>query len=203
MNSSSPFQPLDESITTLPIEKLADDETAMVTAKWLFMRNCSECHGPDGTGKLGFPDLTDSDWLHGGTPDRIKQTIVDGRIGNMPAHTATMTPEEIDQVAGYVYTKAHGKAGVVDEASFFSGEGIFMHRCAVCHEDSREGNPTFGAPNLTDDVWLYGDRLEDIKISITHGGNGWMPDFGQHLSSTDIHLLTAYVYKLNLEPRID
>ena len=59
------------------------------------------------------------------------------------------------------------------------------------------GNEQLGAPNLTDDVWLYGGSITRISESLRIGRNGIMPAQGEFLGDAKIHLLTAYIYSLS------
>ncbi len=95
--------PLYARFAGMKVEDVARDPQAMAIGDRLFMNNCSQCHGSDAHGSKGFPNLADGDWLHGGAPEAITQTITDGRIGMMPVMApAVGTPDDVKNVANYV-----------------------------------------------------------------------------------------------------
>jgi mono/diheme cytochrome c family protein len=87
----------------VPAETLSQDAKAMAIGQRLFINNCATCHGSDARGSKGFPNLTDNDWLHGGTAEKIEETITLGRTGVMPPMAAAVgTSTDIHNVAQYV-----------------------------------------------------------------------------------------------------
>jgi cytochrome c oxidase cbb3-type subunit 3 len=162
----------------------------------IFASNCSVCHGSTAKGSQGFPNLTDNDWLYGGTSENIVQTITYGRGGMMPAKGVmpSMTDEQIDQTVQYVRSLSDLKH---DAALAEVGAGIFAQACTACHGADGKGNQMLGAPNLTDEVWLYGGATKQIEFTIRHGRNGMMPAQGERFSAEQIHVLAAYVYSLS------
>ncbi|MDX1692999.1 MAG: cytochrome-c oxidase, cbb3-type subunit III [Ketobacteraceae bacterium] len=175
------------------IEELAQNPEAIKVGQRLFGVNCSVCHGSDAKGSKGFPNLTDDDWLYGGTPEAIKTTLVNGRNGNMPPMVAAIGGEEAAKdVAAYVLSLS-GREGSGDAEA---GKAKFAV-CAGCHGQEGKGNQMLGAPDLTDDTWLYGSSEEAIITAITKGRQGEMPAFKDQLSPEKIHVLAAYVYSLS------
>lgn len=73
---------------------------------------CAACHGADGKGNalMGAPDLTDAYWLYGGDAATIRETLLKGRSGNMPAHASVLGPARARVVAAWVYSRSHGTA---------------------------------------------------------------------------------------------
>lgn len=177
-----------------PVDELAANPEAMKMAARLFANNCSQCHGADAGGGYGFPSLTDNDWLYGGTPEAITATITAGRIGAMPAWGSVIKEEGVDNVANYVFSLSGRKH---DAAKAEAGAQVFTTYCAACHGADGKGSQAVGAPNLTDNIWLYGSSPEFVKHSIRNGRAGQMPAHKEILKDDKIHLLTAYVYSLS------
>ncbi|MDC3332790.1 cytochrome-c oxidase, cbb3-type subunit III [bacterium] len=182
----------------LSIDALAQNGKALRMGQRLFANNCAQCHGSAATGSYGFANLTDSDWLYGGTPDQIKASITQGRQGLMPAWGAVIGEAGVDEVANYVLSLSNRK---VDEQLAATGKDKYNMFCASCHGVEGLGNTAMGAPNLADNIWLYGGSPGLVKRSIHFGRNGVMPAHGQLISSEKIHLLTAYVYSFSLSQK--
>lgn len=181
---------------TMSVEDLAKDPQAMKMGTRLFANNCAVCHGSDGGGQFGFPDLTDNDWLYGGTPEKIKETLIHGRrAAGMVAWGEQIGEDGVVNVSEYVLSLG-GKAH--DAAKAELGKSVFM-TCAACHGADGKGNQLVGAPNLTDDIWLYGGSPEEIRQSVRAGRAGHMPAQKDLLREDKIHLLTAYVYQLSMD----
>jgi len=179
------------------IEDLAGTPDAMKMGRRLFANNCAVCHGSDARGTYGFPNLTDNDWLYGGTPDKIKETIIHGRAGAMPAWGSVIGEDGIEKVVAYVFSLSGRN---LDPARAEAGKTVFATYCAACHGADGKGNQAVGAPNLTDNIWLYGGSPELVKHTIRAGRNGVMPAQGEKLKANKIHLLAAYVYSLSQRP---
>jgi cytochrome c oxidase cbb3-type subunit III len=179
-----------------PIEELAQNPDAMKMGLRLFSNNCAVCHGADGGGNYGFPNLTDHDWLYGGTPEKIKETITLGRKGAMPAWGALMGETGVVNVSEYVLQMSGQDH---DAAKAELGAKLYNQNCVACHGVDGKGNQALGAPNLTDDIWLYGGEPQDIRATLRNGRNGVMPAQQELLKADRIHLLAAYVYSLSLE----
>ncbi len=178
----------------MPVEQVAEDPRALKMGVRLFANNCAICHGADAGGNYGFPNLTDNDWLYGGTPELIKQTLVNGRNGNMPPWGPIIGEENVVAAAEYVLSlsgREHRQELAV------AGQKVFAQNCAACHGADGKGNQLLGAPNLTDDIWLYDGTVKGIRHSIRNGRNNVMPAQQERLREEKIHLLTAYVYSLS------
>ncbi len=174
------------------IEDLAQDAEAMKLGRRIYQNNCMACHGRNAKGSLFFPDLSDDDWLYGGTPEAIKTSITEGRRGVMPPWKGVLQAEQVESLAAFLSKEKSREESEVGLASY----NTF---CIACHGVNMEGNPLLGAPDLSDDIWLYGGDKSQIIESIVKGRAGHMPAQKNLLSENKIHLLTAYVYSLNLE----
>ena len=188
------------SVETLATEKNEDGslkhEKFIQSGQRIFASNCSVCHGSTAKGALGFPNLTDNDWLFGGSPEQIVETITNGRSGMMPAKglMPAMTDEQLNQTVQYV----RSLSGLKHDAELATaGAPLFAQGCAACHGADAKGMHATGAPNLTDDVWLYGGSTKQIEFTIRNGRNGKMPAQHERLSKEKIHVLAAYVYSLS------
>jgi cytochrome c oxidase cbb3-type subunit 3 len=179
---------------SMTVPQLAADPKAMTTARNLFQVNCAMCHGSDGGGAKGFPNLTDRVWQWGGDPDTVVQTITAGRIAAMPAWGPVLGPQGVDQAVAYV-EQISGQPH--DAALAAAGKTVFETNCAACHGVDGKGNPLVGAPNLTDDVWLYGGDQASLQQTLTAGRNGQMPAFGDRLGPERVRLLAAYAIHLS------
>jgi len=189
------YQPYYDKLNTMSVEELATDKDALATGQRLFASNCAVCHGSTATGALGFPNLTDSDWLYGGSSDAIKQTITNGRTGIMPVGGlgGEKTASERSDIAAHVLSLS-GRVGAGDAAK---GKALFASSCAACHGGDGKGNQLMGAPNLTDNIWLYGGSEKQIEFTIQHGRGGVMPAWNEILGEDKIHVLSGYVYSLS------
>lgn len=191
------YQPVFAKYAALSIEDLQDpaNETGLRMGQRMFANNCSVCHGSAGTGAYGFPNLTDDDWLYGGDPATIKTTITNGRQGAMPAWGPVLGEDGVRDVAAYVQTLSG--MDNVDADAAARGQSQFQALCAACHGPDGKGMHALGAPNLTDDTWLYGGSFEQIAHTIRNGRGGVMPAHQNLLSEDKIHLIAAYVYSLS------
>ena len=186
--------PLYAQFTARKPEELAGDAVAMAVGERLFMNNCAQCHGSDARGSKGFPNLTDTDWLHGGTPDKIKETITAGRHGVMPPMAAAVgTPDDVKNVANYVLSLSGSPH---DSVRSQLGKEKFT-ACAACHGVDGKGNTAIGAPNLTDDTWLHGWGEQAIIAMVNNGKTNDMPAQAGKLTEAQIHVLTGYVWGLS------
>jgi cytochrome c oxidase cbb3-type subunit 3 len=175
-------------------EELAKNSAAMGIGERLFGNNCAQCHGSDARGSKGFPNLTDGDWLYGGSLETIVQTITKGRIGVMPPMAAAVgTAEDVKNVANYVLSLS---GGAHNSAAAQLGKPKFVV-CAACHGPEGKGNQALGAPNLTDKIWLHGWGEAAIASMINGGKTNIMPAFGERLNAEQIHVLAAYVWSLS------
>jgi len=180
--------------TEMPVEELAENRKALKMGQRLFSSNCSVCHGTDARGAYGFPNLTDGDWLYGGSAEKIKESIQHGRKGAMPAWDAVLDDQGVRSLTEYVL-QISGQEANASQAK--DGEKTFATYCASCHGADGSGNTLLGAPNLTDDIWLYGGDRVAIQHSIRRGRNGNMPAQKDQLGEGKIQLLAAYVYRLS------
>ncbi|MDE2369386.1 MAG: cytochrome-c oxidase, cbb3-type subunit III [Burkholderiales bacterium] len=180
--------------TDMPAEQLMKDPQAMGIGNRLFLNTCAPCHGSDARGAKGIPNLTDNDWLGAGTPEYIEKTIREGRTGMMPSMAAAVgTPDDVRNVANYVLSlsgSAHNNVAAE------LGKPKFAV-CAACHGPDGKGNPTIGAPNLTDKIWLHGWGEQAVIDMVTKGKTNVMPPQGRLLTSGQIHVLASYVWSLS------
>lgn len=190
------FTPIFARYQEVPIPELADDPEAMLVAERIYQNNCAVCHGSNAQGGYGFPNLTDDDWLYGGEPDNILTTLNNGRNGLMPSWQQ-LGANNIENLTQYVLSLSELEH---DEARAEQGESTFMAVCAACHGPSGTGNMALGAPDLTNDTWLYlapGQRVDDsIRQTLRNGRNGHMPAQAAYIGEERVHLVAAYVYSL-------
>jgi len=189
--------PLYARFSAMKPEELAGDKPAMAVGERLFMNNCAPCHGSDARGNKGIPNLTDADWLHGGTPAKIKETLTLGRIGLMPPMAAAVgTADDVKNVAQYVLSLSGSPHDSVRAAL---GKSKFTV-CAACHGGDGKGMQALGSANLTDNIWLHGYGEAAIVAMINNGKTNQMPAQAGKLSEAQIHVLTAYVWGLSNRP---
>ena len=181
-------------VATTDIVTLSKDPEAMAAAKNLFANNCSVCHGADARGAKGFPNLTDDDWLWGGSPETIYETIAHGRKGAMPAWGAVLGQQGVEEAAAYVLSLS-GHQAPADWIA--AGKQRFETICIACHGPDGKGNQALGAPNLTDNIWLYGHSMDTLRETIGNGRNNEMPAHLPILGETKVKMLAAYVYGLS------
>ncbi len=181
----------------LPVEKLMEDSDALKVGQRLFIQNCAQCHGSDARGQRGFPNLTDNDWLYGGSFEKIKETISLGRIstGMMSWKAVLGGDQGVKEVVTYVRSLSGRRVNAKDAAA---GKAKFA-LCAGCHGASGTGNQLLGAPNLTDNIWLYGGSTAAITDSVSNGRAGVMPAWSDILGNDKVHVIAAYVYSLSNE----
>jgi cytochrome c oxidase cbb3-type subunit 3 len=186
--------PLYAKLTAMSSEQLAKDPQAMAIGERLFVNNCAGCHGANAKGGNGFPNLTDGDWLYGGAPQTIVETITKGRAGNMPSMAAAVGgSDDVRNLAQYVLSLSGAPH---NSAQAQLGKPKFVV-CAACHGPDGKGNQALGAPNLTDKIWLHGYGEAAIVRMVTQGKNNVMPAFEGRLSADQIHVLAAYVWSLS------
>lgn len=187
------FGPVFDQYASQPIEDLIHNEEALQIGQRLFSQNCSQCHGSDARGQRGFPNLTDNDWLYGGTPEKITETLINGRNAMMPGWIDAFGEQGIKEVVAYALSLSGRQ---VDQGLKDAGQVRFA-ACAACHGMDGKGNQALGAPNLTDNIWLYGGSERAVTETLTHGRAGVMPAFKDTLGEKKIHLVAAYVYSLS------
>ncbi|ALR15506.1 cytochrome-c oxidase, cbb3-type subunit III [Vibrio natriegens] len=176
-----------------PIPEIANDPEALKVGQRLFLQNCSQCHGSDARGQQGFPNLTDNAWLYGGEPQAIVTTIMHGRVGQMPAWKDALGEEGVQEVVSYALSLSGRKVNAREAAA---GKARFVV-CAACHGTDGKGNPAVGAPDLTDQDWLFGDSRAAVTETVMNGRSGVMPAWKDILGEDKIQLVASYVWSLS------
>ena len=193
-NANDKYRAMRDRYMALPVEEIAGDPAVRKMGMRMFGNNCAQCHGADAKGSYGFPNLTDNDWIYGGSGEAIKTSIVEGRRAAMPAWGSVIGDQGVADVTAYVLS-INGRSAAESQAS--AGETVYQTYCVACHGADGSGNSALGAPNLKNGIWLYGGNAEQISHSIRAGRNGVMPAHKDSLTEDKIHLLTAYVYGLS------
>lgn len=183
-----------------PIDKIAQDPKAVALGKSIYGNNCATCHGSTAQGAIGYPNLTDNIWHWGGSPDQILETILNGRQGVMPEWGTVLTgmggPNAVAEVAAYVRTLSN-PASMQNNFLAAKGKKLYDGVCVACHGIDGTGNVAMGAPNLTDDYWLYGDSTASLEQTIAKGRHGVMPAWEPIIGDTRVRLAAAYVWSLS------
>ena len=188
------YGPLYAKLAAVDLKQLAADPEARAVGQKLFLNYCSQCHASDARGGKGFPNLADRDWLHGGEPEAIKASILKGRHGRMPPMAAVVGGEAgARDMAQYV----RSLSGLQHDARAAARAKPAFAVCGACHGAEGRGNIALGAPNLTDDVWLYGSTENTIAETIMKGRSNVMPAHREFLGEQRTHILAAYVYGLS------
>ncbi|MEY3739942.1 MAG: hypothetical protein RLZZ192_618 [Pseudomonadota bacterium] len=187
-------KPVYEKFAKMDIPSIAADVEARVIGQRLFLNNCAQCHGSDAKGATSFPNLVEGDSLYGRTPEVLQASITNGRNGVMPEFKATIDARTAGDIAQYVRSMS-GLAH--DQIRVIRGKREYLNNCVACHGADGKGNKALGAPNLTDDVWLYGSSEATIVHSIMNGRNNRMPAQEHLLTPEQIRLLTAWVWGLS------
>jgi len=188
------IQPVYERFGKMSITEVASDPDAREIGQRLFLNNCAQCHGSDARGSGNFPNLVDGDWLYGGEPEQIMHSITKGRHGMMPAWGAQIKPAEAADIAQYV----RSLSGLASDAlRIVPGKRGFDMFCAACHGAEGKGNTALGAPNLSDNIWLYGSSEASIVETILNGRENRMPAQEGILTEDQIRMLTAWVWGLS------
>lgn len=192
------YGPMYAAWAAKPVDVLAQDPAAVATGQRLFANNCAACHGSDAHGGPGYPNLADNDWLFGGEPDAIRTTILAGRMGMMPPFAPVLGEQGVKEVIQYVLSLSGQQH---DAALAEAGKARFNTVCFACHGMDGKGNKAIGAPNLTDDIWLFGGTAEDIEYGLRNGRQGKMPAWADVLGEQKAHLVATYVYSLSHEAK--
>ena len=188
------FDPIFAEYAKVPVEELVNNAEAVKVGQRLFLQNCAQCHGSDARGQNGgFPNLTDDDWLYGGSGDKIKETLLLGRKGAMPGWLPAFGEQGIKEIVAYTLSLSGRE---VDQTLKNAGQARFG-ACAACHGVDGKGNQLLGAPNLTDSIWLYGGSERAVTETLNYGRNGVMPAFDKTLGEDKIHVVATYVYSLS------
>lgn len=198
--ANAKYGPLFDKYLKENIVTLAKDKKANKMGERLFVTYCAACHGSDARGAPGFPNLRDNDWLYGGEPKTIQTTIMYGRQGTMPAWEGPLGGMKgVVEVANYVMSLSGRK---VNEELAAKGKVKFDMFCVGCHGSNGKGSylnniPGIGAPNLTDNIWLFGGSAHTIEKTIAKGRSGKMPAHKNFLGKAKVHILAAYIYSLS------
>ncbi len=189
------YEPIYEAFAAMGFEDLTKDPDALALGRSLFASYCTTCHGSDARGATGYPNLTDNDWQWDGSEKGIITTISNGRNAAMtPWGQVLGSDEAVSNMVRYVQSLSG--IAEADEAAL-SAEPQFTTLCAACHTPAGTGNPLLGAPNLADDIWLYGSSADVIRTTIEQGRQGQMPPHGELLGENRTRILAAYVYSLS------
>lgn len=186
-----------------PLPVLAKNPDALALGRSIFANTCATCHGSSAQGAIGYPNLADDIWHWGGQPERVLQTVIDGREGVMPPWGQVLTgmggPNAVDYVVAYV--RALGQPMRMQN-NFMAAQGKSLYDgvCIACHGVDGKGNAEMGAPDLTDDYWLYGNSNDALRKTIIEGRHGSMPAHGALLGETRARLAAAYVWSLSNHP---
>lgn len=188
------FAPFYARLAQQDVDSLVGDRRAMQVGRRLFLNNCATCHGSAGKGSIGFPNLTDDEWIWGAGYDAIRTAIMNGRVAVMPGWQAALGDDGVRDTTEYVMQLSG--AADVDTAAAERGAKHYALYCVACHGPSAAGNPMLGAPDLNNDAWLYGGNREAIASAIANGLAGNMPAQEQ-LGAERAHVLAAYVSSLS------
>jgi len=189
-----------------PINVLAQDPKALKLGRSIFSNTCATCHGSSAQGAIGFPNLSDKIWHWGGSPEQVLQTILDGRDGVMPPWGTVLTgmggEHAVDYVVAYVRTLSAPDQSMQNDFMAAQGKPLYEGLCVACHGPAGKGNPALGAPDLSDDYWMYGNSNESLYKTISAGRHGVMPAHRQLLGETRVRLVAAYVWSLSNPPAV-
>jgi cytochrome c oxidase cbb3-type subunit 3 len=194
-------KPLYDKYLAMDLKAVAADPQARAMGERLFLNYCAQCHGSDARGSRGFPNLTDHDWLYGGDPEVIRESITNGRMGVMPPLGPTLGDEKVKDVVAYVRSLSGLPS---DSLKAQLGKQVFMQNCAACHGPEGKGTQALGAPNLTDKIWLYDSSEATITDGVMKGRHIGidpehkpMPAHKDTLGPGKIQILAAYVWGLS------
>ena len=198
--------PITAALAAIPIDRLEADpkllQAAVEGGRAAFKVHCIQCHGSGAAGSKGYPNLNDDDWLWGGDLQAINYTLTHGvrnpdhketRFSQMPAFDGVLNPGEIDAVIAHVRTISGQQKPNTASAK---GAALFATNCVTCHGPDGKGIREFGAPNLTDQIWLYGGDKDTLRTTITKSRYGVMPRWNNRLDPVTIKMLAAFVHSL-------
>ncbi|MEQ8485189.1 MAG: cytochrome-c oxidase, cbb3-type subunit III [Pseudomonadales bacterium] len=188
------FAPLYAALAELPEAELHQNRQAQQVGRRLFINHCATCHGINAAGAFGFPNLKDDEWIWGSGFDNVRTALRQGRQAAMPGWQAALGDSGIAEVSQFVLALS-GQS--TDAAAAERGAAAYRTFCVACHGPGGKGNPALGAPDLSNDIWLYGGSADQIAHTLRHGRNGNMPAFADVLSEAQIHVLAAYVTSLS------
>lgn len=202
--ANAPINARLEAVDLVAIKDDVDLNTYAVSAgAAVFKTWCAQCHGSGAAGAKGYPNLLDDDWLWGGDIEAIHATISHGirnedsdeaRYSQMPAFGEILEPAQIDEVANFVMTLSGAEAA--DAGKVDAGAVVYADNCAACHGESGEGDVAQGAPNLSDQIWLFGGDYDTIRETVTDSRFGVMPAWNTRLTEAQIRAVSAYVHQL-------
>ena len=193
-HAAATYEPIYEEFAAMDFADLARNEEALALGRSLFASYCTTCHGSDARGATGYPNLTDDNWQWGNTEQDLVNTLTNGRTAAMPVLAPALGGDEgVDNMVQYVKSLSGGEMNAAAQAA----QPLFAAMCSACHGMDGKGNKIFGAPNLTDDVWLYGGSDAAIRETIVGGRNGMMPAHGELLGPNRTKILAAYVLSLS------
>jgi cytochrome c oxidase cbb3-type subunit 3 len=195
-----------ERIASSSLEQIMADpqlqQFAVSAGASAFKVNCAQCHGSGAAGAQGFPNLNDDDWLWGGKPEEIYQTIAHGvryggdadtRVSEMPSFADMLNPEEMQATAAFVVSLTGTPS---DAALVEPGKQLFADNCASCHGADAKGGREFGAPNLADAIWLNGQGEQAIVEQMRAPKHGVMPAWLPRIGDTTAKELAIFVHSL-------
>jgi cytochrome c oxidase cbb3-type subunit 3 len=194
-DAAARYEPIYEQFAAMPFDELSKNADANQLGKSLYASYCTTCHGSDARGATGYPNLTDNDWLWGNSEAALTMTLKNGRNGVMPVLAPALGGEQgVRNMVKYV----RSLSGIIKpDAGAISAKPMFLALCSTCHTAEGTGNQLFGAPNLTDDIWLYGSSEEAVYTTIINGRNNMMPAHGDLLGENRTKILAAYIYSLS------
>ena len=186
-----------------PVSALAKNREALALGRSIFNNTCATCHGSSAQGAVGYPNLADDIWHWGGSPERVLETVLDGREGQMPEWGKVLTgmggENGVDYVVAYVRALGDPEKGLANNYMAAQGKSLYNGLCVACHGVDGKGNPQMGAPDLTDGYWMYGNSTAALRTSIAEGRHGVMPAHRELLGETRSRLVAAYVWSLSNE----
>ncbi len=198
--------PIRNAIAAATLAQIEGDEklyqAAIQGGNAAFKVNCVQCHGSGAAGSKGYPNLNDDDWLWGGDLESIHTTLTHGirnpdhegtRMSQMPAFGEVLAAGEVNTLVSYVAAISDPAKKAVPSAK---GAELFANNCASCHGVDGKGLRAFGAPNLTDGIWLYGGDRASIHTTISKSRQGVMPKWTGVLDPVTIKMLAVYVHSL-------
>lgn len=190
------FGPIYAQYRDMTLDEMMQEPAALRMGRRIYASNCSVCHGASAEGSFGFPNLTDEEWLWGNEDEDIKNTLLHGRQAVMMPFEPIIGLDGVNEVTEYVLQLAGRE---VDESLAAAGQAHYMSYCVACHGFDGKGQKVLGAPNLTNEIWLYGNSRARIEHVIRNGRNGVMPAFKERLGEDKIHILAGYVKSLSQE----
>jgi len=187
------YGPLFAKYQSVSLDELSKDPAATKMGKRIFANSCTVCHGATAEGSFGFPNLTDSEWMWGSDDAALENTILNGRNAAMPGWGPILGDEGVSEVTEYVLSLSGRE---VDSQLAEKGSVHYQLYCLACHGADAKGQAVFGAPDLSNETWLYGNSRNQIEHIIKNGRNGKMPSFKQALGEDKVHIVAGYVKSL-------